>query len=325
MSHREITYTQAINEALREEMQRDERVFIMGEDIAEHGGPFGVTRDLWKEFGKKRVRNTPISEAAIVGAGIGAALCGLRPVVEIMFIDFATLAMDQIVNQAAKLRYMSGGMLKVPIVIRTQGGGGRGNAAQHSQSLEAWFVHIPGLKVIMPSTPYDAKGLLKAAIRDDNPVVFIEHKLLYPVKGPVPEEEYVLPIGVADIKRHGDDVTIVATSRMVLLAMEAAARLQEEGISVEVVDPRTLKPLDIDTIVNSVQRTGRAVVVVEGHRTCGFASELATRIMEKAFDYLDAPIQIVAGKDVPIPYAQNLERAALPQVEDIISAVKSIL
>lgn len=325
MSHREITYAQALNEALREEMQRDEKVFLMGEDIAEHGGPFGVTRDLWKEFGKKRVRNTPISETAIVGAGIGAALCGLRPVVEIMFIDFATLAMDQIVNQAAKLRYMSGGMLKVPIVIRTQGGGGRGNAAQHSQSLEAWFVHIPGLKVIMPSTPYDAKGLLKAAIRDDNPVVFIEHKLLYPVRGPVPEEEYVLPIGVADIKRHGDDVTIVATSRMVLLAMEAAARLQEEGISAEVVDPRTLKPLDIDTIVKSVQRTGRAVVVVEGHRTCGFASELATRIMEKAFDYLDAPIQIVAGKDVPIPYAQNLERAALPQVEDIISAVKSIL
>lgn len=325
MAYREITYAQAINEALREEMQRDERVFIMGEDIAEHGGPFGVTRDLWKEFGKKRVRNTPISEAAIVGAGIGAALCGLRPVVEIMFVDFATLAMDQIVNQAAKLRYMSGGMLKVPLVIRTQGGGGRGNAAQHSQSLEAWFVHIPGLKVIMPSTPYDAKGLLKAAIRDDNPIIFIEHKLLYPVKGIVPEEEYILPIGVADIKRCGDDVTIVATSRMVLLALEAAERLQEEGISIEVVDPRTLKPLDIDTIVNSVQKTGRVVVVVEGHKTCGFASELVTRIMEKAFDYLDAPIQIVAGKDVPIPYAQNLERAALPQIEDIISAVKAIV
>jgi len=325
MAYREIMYAQALNEALREEMRRDERVFVMGEDIAEHGGAFGVTRDLWKEFGKERIRNTPISEAAIVGAGIGAALCGLRPVVEVMFIDFATLAMDQIVNQAAKLRYMSGGMLKVPLVIRTQGGGGRGNAAQHSQSLEAWFVHIPGLKVVMPSTPYDAKGLLKAAIRDDNPVLFIEHKLLYATTGPVPEEEYLLPIGVADVKKQGGDVTVVATSRMVLLALEAAKRLEEEGISVEVVDPRTLKPLDISTIAESVKKTGRVVVVVEGHKTCGFASELAVRIMEEAFDYLDAPIQVVAGKDVPLPYAENLERAVIPQVEDIISAVKSVL
>ncbi len=325
MANREITYVQALREALREEMLRDERVFLMGEDIAEHGGAFGVTRDLWREFGKKRVRNTPISEAAIVGAGIGAALCGLRPVVEVMFIDFATLAVDQIVNQAAKLRYMSGGMLKVPLVIRTQGGAGRGNAAQHSQSLEAWFVHIPGLKVIMPSTPYDAKGLLKAAIRDENPVLFIEHKLLYPTTGLVPEEEYILPIGVADIKRRGDDVTIVATSRMVLLALEAAKQLEGEGISVEIVDPRTLKPLDVKTIAESVKKTGRVVIVVEGHKTCGFASELATRIMEEAFDSLDAPIQIVAGKDVPLPYAENLERAAIPQVEDIISAVRRIL
>lgn len=320
---REITYAQALNEALREEMRRDERVFVMGEDIAEHGGAFGVTKGLLDEFGPKRIRKTPISEAAIAGAAAGAALTGTRPVAEIMFIDFAALAMDQIVNQAAKIRYMTGGQAKVPLVIRTQGGAGRGNAAQHSQSLEAWFIHVPGLWVVMPSTPYDAKGLLKSAIRDDNPIIFIEHKLLYSTTGPVPEEEYTIPLGVADIKRPGNDVTIVATSRMVLLALAAAERLAAEGIEAEVVDPRTLKPLDMEAIVASVKKTHRLVVVSEGCRTGGFASEVAARVMEEAFDYLDAPVQRVATEDVPIPYSKTLELEAIPSEDDIVEAVKA--
>ncbi len=322
---REITYAQALNEALREEMRRDERVFVMGEDIAEHGGAFGVTKGLLDEFGPKRIRKTPISEAAIAGAATGAALTGTRPVAEIMFIDFAALAMDQIANQAAKIRYMTGGQAKVPLVIRTQGGAGRGNAAQHSQSLEAWFIHVPGLWVVMPSTPYDAKGLLKSAIRDDNPIIYIEHKLLYSTTGPVPEEEYTIPLGVADIKRPGNDVTIVATSRMVLLALAAAERLAAEGIEAEVVDPRTLKPLDMKTIVASVKKTHRLVVVSEGCRTGGFASEVAARIMEEAFDYLDAPVQRVATEDVPIPYSKTLELEAIPSEDDIVEAVKAIV
>jgi len=321
---REITYAQALNEALREEMQRDSRVFLIGEDIAEHGGAFGVTRGLLSEFGPRRVRKTPISESAIAGAAAGAAITGTRPVAEIMFIDFTTLAMDQIVNQAAKMRYMFGGKARVPMVLRTQGGAGRGNAAQHSQSLEMWFVHVPGLYVVMPSTPYDAKGLLKSAIRDDNPVVFIEHKLLYSTRGAVPASEYTIPLGVADVKRPGDDVTIVATSRMVLLALSAAEKLATEGIQAEVVDPRTLKPLDMEAIVKSVKKTHRAVVVNEGCRTGGFTSEITARIMDEAFDYLDAPVIRVATEDVPIPYASRLELEAIPSERDIIEAVHSL-
>jgi pyruvate/2-oxoglutarate/acetoin dehydrogenase E1 component len=325
MSGRVITYAKALNEALREEMLQDERVFLMGEDIAAHNGPFRVTEGLFKEFGTKRVRDTPLSEAAIAGAAAGAAVTGLRPVAEIMFIDFSTLATDQIINQAAKMRYMFGGKIRVPVVYRTQGGAGRGNAAQHSQSLEAWYVHIPGLWVVQPSTPYDAKGLLKAAISNDNPIIFIEHKGLYFTKGPVPEEEYTLPLGVADIKRKGDDVTIFATSKMVLVALEAAEELARQGISCEVVDPRTLKPLDMETLLGSVRKTHRLVVVVEACLTGSFASEVAARVGEEGFDELDAPIQRVCAEDVPIPYAGNLEAEATPQTKDVIQAVKRII
>jgi pyruvate/2-oxoglutarate/acetoin dehydrogenase E1 component len=325
MTERIITYAKALNEALREEMLRDERVFVLGEDIAEHNGPFRVTEGLFKEFGARRVRGTPISEAAIAGAAAGAALTGLRPVAEIMFIDFSTLAADQIVNQAAKMRYMFGGKGRVPVVYRTQGGAGRGNAAQHSQSLEAWYVHIPGLWVVQPSTPYDAKGLLKSAIRSDNPVVFIEHKRLYFTKGSVPGAEYTLPLGRADIKRAGKDVTVFATSYMVLLALEAAAQLAADGLECEVIDPRTLKPLDLEAVLASVRKTHRLVVVVEACRTGSYASEVAARVGEEAFDELDAPIQRVGGDDVPIPYAANLEAEAIPQVKDIVAAVRKIV
>jgi pyruvate/2-oxoglutarate/acetoin dehydrogenase E1 component len=325
MAVREISYRDAINEALREEMERDPTVCIFGEDVGRYGGPFQVTRGLYEHFGEWRVRDTPISEEGFTGMAVGAAMTGLRPVVEIMYNDFVTLAMDQIINQAAKARYMFGGKARVPMVIRTQGGAGRGNAAQHSQSLEMWFVHIPGLIVIQPSTPYDAKGLLKSAIRNDNPVIFIEHKLLYVTTGPVPEEEYLVPIGVADIKRAGDDVTIVATSRMVHFALQAAGELEKEGIQAEVIDPRTLKPLDIDTILRSVKKTGRLVVVNEGHLTGGFTAEVAARVQREAFDWLDAPIMQVATEDVPIPYNRQLEWEAMPSVADIINAVKSVV
>jgi pyruvate/2-oxoglutarate/acetoin dehydrogenase E1 component len=325
MPERIITYAKALNEALREEMLRDERVFVMGEDIAAHNGPFRVTEGLLKEFGDRRVRDTPLSEAAIAGAAVGAAVTGLRPVAEIMFIDFSTLSTDQIINQAAKMRYMFGGKARVPVVYRTQGGAGRGNAAQHSQSLESWYVHIPGLWVVQPSTPYDAKGLLKSAIRNDNPIVFVEHKGLYFSKGPVPEGEYTIPLGLADVKREGEDVTIFATSRMVLVALEAAEKLADEGISCQVVDPRTLKPLDMETLLASVRKTHRLVVVVEACLTGSFASEVAARVGEEAFDELDAPIQRVCGKDIPIPYAGNLEAEAIPQVKDVIQAVKKII
>jgi len=322
----ELYYSQAINMALREEMRRDPMVLLLGEDIAEHGGAFGVTRGLWKEFGKERVINTPISEAAIVGAAVGAALAGCRPVAEIMYMDFITLAMDQIVNQAAKMRYMFGGKARLPLVVRTPAGAGRGNAAQHMQSLEAWFVHVPGLKVVMPATPYDAKGLLKTAVRDDNPVIFIEHKLLYATRGEVPEEEYTIPFGQADIKRIGRDVTIVATSRMVLFALAAAATLAtEEGIEAEVIDPRTLVPLDIETIINSVKKTNRAVVVYEACERGGIGAEIAAEIQEKAFDYLDAPILRVANPNVPIPFARNLEALAIPDEDRIITAVRKLV
>jgi pyruvate/2-oxoglutarate/acetoin dehydrogenase E1 component len=306
-------------------MERDPHVFILGEDVGRHGGVFTVTKGLIDQFGGERVRNTPISECAIVGAALGAAVVGCRPVAEIMYVDFMTIAMEMIVNQAAKIRYMFGGKAKVPMVVRTQGGGGRGNAAQHSQSLEAWFVHVPGLKVVMPATPYDAKGLLKSAIRDDNPVIFLENKNLYFRKGPVPEGEYTIPLGVADIKRPGSDVTVVATSRMVGEALAAAEVLAESGIDVEVIDPRTLAPLDMGTIIASVKKTHRAVIVHEACTTCGIGAEIGMRIMEEAFDYLDAPVKRVAAVDVPVPYNRILEDAALPNVEDIIRGVREVL
>lgn len=325
MPMREISFREAINEALHEEMARDPSVCLFGEDIGRYGSPFQITRGLFDRFGEWRVRDTPISEEGFTGLAVGAAMTGLRPVVEIMYIDFITLAMDQIINQAAKARYMFGGKATIPLVIRTQGGAGRGNAAQHSQSLEMWFVHIPGLIVIQPSTPYDAKGLLKSAIRNDNPVIFIENKLMYTLTGPVPEEEYTIPIGKGEIKRAGRHVSVVATSRMVHFALEAAGQLAAEGIEAEVIDPRTLKPLDLETIIASVKKTGRLVVVNEGHRTGGFASEVAARVQEAAFDWLDAPIIPVATEDVPIPYNRQLELEAMPSVQDIIHAVHHVV
>lgn len=325
LSERILTYREALNEALHEEMARDPSVCVLGEDVGRYGGVLQITRGLYEKYGEKRVRDTPISEAGFVGIAVGAAMTGLRPVAEIMYIDFSTLAMDQIVNQAAKARYMFGGKVRVPLVIRTQGGGGRGNAAQHSQSLEMWFVHTPGLIVIQPSTPYDAKGLLKAAIRNDNPVIFIEHKLLYNTRGPVPEEPYLLPIGVAEIKRPGEDVTIVATSRMVHLALEAADVLADKDISAEVIDPRTLKPLDLETIIQSLQKTGRLLVVNEGALTGGFTAEVAARVQRQAFDWLDASIMQVASEDVPLPYNGRLELEAIPKVQDIVQAALDAL
>jgi pyruvate/2-oxoglutarate/acetoin dehydrogenase E1 component len=321
---RQITYVQAINEALREEMKRDENVFMVGEDIAVHGGTVGLSKGLLAEFGDKRVKDTPISESAFVGLGIGAAITGLRPVVELMYIDFTTVAMDQIVNQAAFLRYMTGVMVKVPLVIRTQGGAGTGEAAHHSKSLESWFVHVPGLKVVMPSTPYDAKGLFKSSIRDDNPVLFIDHKMLFFKKGAVPEEEYLIPLGKADVKRQGEDVTIVATSYMVHIALEAATALKQEGISVEVVDPRTLCPLDSETIIESVKKTKRLLIVQEACERAGMAGEILREVIGECFGFLEGPPRVVAGKNVPIPYSQPLEQASVPQKEDVIAAVKEM-
>jgi len=323
--YRQITYAQALVEAMREEMKRDKDVFLLGEDIGIYGGIFGATQELIKEFGPDRVRNTPISEAAIAGAAVGAALLGARPVAEIMYFDFITIAADQIVNHAAKLRYMFEGQVKVPLVIRTQGGGNRSNAAQHSQNLEAWFVHIPGLIVVMPSTAYDVKGLLKTAIRNDNPVIFIEHKLLYSIKGEVPQEEYLIPFGKADIKREGKDISIVATSRMVYKTLTAADMLEKEGISIEVIDPRTLVPLDLETIINSVKKTGRLIIVHEACKRGGIGAEIAQEVTEEIFDCLDAPVKRVAALDVPNPYNANLENIVLPDEDDIISAVKDML
>lgn len=320
---RELTMAQALNEALREEMERDARIFLMGEDIGDYGGIFRVTQGLKSQFGGERVRDTPISEAGFIGAGVGAAMTGRIPVIEIMWIDFTLVAADQIMNQAAKMKYMSGGQLEVPMVIRTQGGGGRGNGAQHSQSLETLFAHIPGLKVVAPSNPYDAKGLLKAAVRERCPVLFVENKMLYTKKGLVPEEEYVLPIGKADIRRAGEDVTLVALSRMVDVAEAAAVVLANEGISAEVVDLRTLAPFDGETVLRSVRKTMRCVIVHEAHRLFGWGGEIAAHIQEHAFDYLDAPVVRVATKDVPIPFNRHLEKATLPQVSDIVNAVTS--
>jgi len=323
---RQLSFTEALNEALRQEMQRDPNVLILGEDIAETGGIFQVTKGLSAEFGTERVRDTPISEATFCGAGIGAALAGLRPVVEVQIFDFVTQMMDMIVNQAAKFRFMNGGTAKVPVVIRGPQGGGIRLAAQHSQSLEAWFAHIPGLVVIAPSTPYDAKGLLAAAIRDDNPVIFLEHKMFYlGVTGPVPEENYLIPIGKADIKRVGTDVTIVATQVMVSKALSAAVQLEREGISVEVIDPRTIRPLDEETILASVRKTHRLLIVHEACQTGGFGAEVSARVMEKAFDWLDAPVMRLASRDTPMPFNDKLETAVIPSQEGIIAAVRTLL
>ena len=321
---REIEYREAINEAIIEEMDKDKKVFLIGEDIGVYAGAFRAYKGLLDKYGPERVVNTPISENTIIGAGVGAALIGMRPVAELMFVDFGALAMDQIVNQAAKIKYMTGDMLNVPLVIRTQGGAGRGVAAQHSQSLEAWFYHTPGLKVVMPATSYDVKGLLKTAIRDNNPVMFIEHKMIYLFKGPVPEEEYTIPFGVADIKREGKDVTIVAYSNMLFKSLEAAEELEKDGISCEVIDPRTLVPLDIDAIINSVQKTNRLVLVTEACRRGSVASDISSIVTEKAFDSLDSPVKIVAGLNTPIPYNSTLEQASIPHTSDIVKAVREL-
>lgn len=321
-----MTYAEAIRDALRLEMRRDERVYILGEDVGIYGGAFGVTRGLIDEFGEERVRDTPISEAVIAGAATGSAMTGMRPVAEIMFMDFTTISIDQLVNQAAKIRYMFGGHATVPMVIRTPAGSGTGAAAQHSQSLEALFAHIPGLKVVAPSTPADAKGLLIASIRDDNPVIFVENKLLYKMKGDVPDGEHVVPLGVADIKRSGDDVTIVATSLHVIKALEAAGILADDGIDAEVIDPRTLAPMDDETIEQSVMKTGRLIIVHEAPLQCGIGAEIAARIAGgRAFDYLDAPIVRLGGAYAPIPYNPELEKAAVPQVNDIVAAARGLM
>jgi len=322
-----LSYQEAIREALREEMRRDPSVFLLGLDIGKHGGAFGVTRTLWEEFGPERVRDTPVSENTIAGAATGAALVGMRPVAEIMFVDFAGLAMDQIATLAAKLRYMTGGQCKVPMVIRMAqgGGGGKSTAAQHSQSLEVWFAHIPGLKVVLPSTPYDAKGLMKAAIRDDNPVIFLEQKALYAFKGLVPDEDYVLPLSRCDVKRRGTDVTVVASGYMVWHAMVAAETLASEGISVEVVDVRTVAPLDEETIGASARKTGRVVVVAEACRDYGPANEWGMVVMERAWDQLKAPVVRVTGLHTPIPLANSIEASVWPKSDSIIAAIRQVV
>ncbi len=323
---RMIAMREALNEALAEEMRRDSRVFLMGEEVGFYQGAFKVSKGLLKEFGPMRVVDTPITEAAFTGVGIGAAMVGLRPVIEMMTFNFAILALDQIVNNAAKIRYMSAGQLSVPIVVRGPGGAASRLAAQHSQTLDIYYAHVPGLKVILPATPYDAKGLLKSAIRDENPVIFIENQTIYGQKGEVPEEEYTIPIGKGDVKRTGKDVTLIAWSRVLLTVLSAADRLeQEEGISAEVIDPRTIRPLDMETILTSVRKTRRAVIVEEAWNFGGVGSEIAYRIQHEGFDHLDAPIEKLTAEDVPIPYAKNLERAALPDEEKIIRAAKKVL
>ena len=324
-SIREISYADAIAEALREEMKRDEKVFLMGEDVGLYGGAYGASRGLFEEFGQWRVIDTPISEATIGGAAVGAAMAGMRPVAEIMYVDFTPLAMDQVANQGAKNRYMFGGKTSVPMVIRTEGGAGRAIAAHHSQSLEALWTHFPGIYVVMPSTPYDVKGLLKAAIRDNNPVMFIEHKMLYKNKGRVPVEDYVIPLGIADIKRTGKDVTLVTYSRQVLNALDAAEALAREGIDVEVIDLRCLKPLDINTIINSIKKTGRFVGVTEAYENTSFINEVMAQVNDNAFDYLDAPMVRVAAANVPVPRAEVLEDLAIPNVNRIIEACRKVV
>jgi acetoin:2,6-dichlorophenolindophenol oxidoreductase subunit beta len=318
----EITYREAVRDALAGAMRKDDDVFIMGEDIAEMGGSMGVTQGLLDEFGPERVRNTPISEMAIVGAGIGAAMAGMRPVVEIMYEDFLTLSLEQIVNQAAKHRYMSGGQVKVPITIRTQGGAGWSPGAQHAQQLEAWLVHVPGLKVVYPSTPEDVRGLLWTSIYDDNPVIFFEHRLLYPVKGDVPAKLEPIPLGKARTLREGTDVTVIATGPLVHRSLDAATQAAEEGISVEVIDPRTLQPLDEDALVASVQKTNRVVVAHEAVTRMGFGAEVAAVLQYKAFDYLDAPIERVGAKFAPLAFAPVMEQFLIPHAADVLAAIK---
>lgn len=322
----EITYLEAIRQAMWQEMKRDDRVFLIGEDIGRYGGAFGVSHGMLDEFGPERIIETPISEPSIIGAAVGAAVVDMRPIVEIMFMDFTLMTLDQIANQAGKMHYMFGGKANVPMVVRMPGGSGTGAAAQHSQSLETLLMHLPGLKVAVPSTPYDAKGLLISAIRDPNPVCFVEHKLLYKTKGEVPEEQYTIPFGVADIKRQGKDLTIVSSGIMVHKSLAVANRLAEEGMDVEIVDVRTLKPLDKDTIINSVAKTGKLLVVHEAVETAGWAGEIMAVVSgSRAFDYLDAPMRRLTGKDVPIPYNRQLERAAVPQEEDIEREIRAIL
>jgi pyruvate/2-oxoglutarate/acetoin dehydrogenase E1 component len=320
-----LSYRDALNQAMREEMRRDDKVFLIGEEVGYYQGAFKVSKGFVEEFGPTRVLDTPITEAGFTGLAIGAAMAGLHPIVELMTFNFGILAMDQIVNNAAKIRYMSGGQLSVPIVIRGPGSAAHQLGAQHSQSLESWFAHVPGLKVIVPATPHDAKGLLKSAIRDPNPVIFIEAQLLYGTKGEVSDGDYIVPIGRADVKREGRDVTVVAYSKMLLLALEAAEELARQGIDVEVVDPRTLKPLDVDTIVMSVKKTGRLVVVEEGWRFAGMGAQIAESLYSTAFDYLDAPIVRVTGEDVPIPYTRSLEDLAIPDRSRIVHAVTTLV
>lgn len=321
----EMNFAQALNAALREEMQRDPSVVLLGEDVAVHGGVFTVSKGLLSEFGPERVRDTPISEAAFIGLAAGAAATGMRPVVEIMYMDFMLVGADSVINQAAKMRYMTGGQVQVPMVIRTQQGGGRGNGAQHSQSLDALFAHVPGLKVVMPSSPYDAKGLLKSAIRDNNPVMFIEHKLLYFTQGEVPDTEYTLPLGKAKVKREGSDVTVVGLSRSMQLALEAAEKLATEGISVEVIDPRTVRPFDFETILSSVRKTHRLVLVHEAVQFGSVISEIAATVQEQAFDSLDGPVKRVGGADSPLAYSLPLEQAQLPTTDQVMLAVRSLM
>lgn len=320
-----MSLAQAVNDAISLEMERDPNVIILGEDIGAPGGPLGVTAGLFQTFGKKRVIDTPITESGFLGAAVGAATCGLRPIVEIMFIDFIGVAMDQLFNQAAKMRYMFGGKVKIPMVMRASCGAGLQAAAQHSQCLEAWFMHIPGVKVAMPSTPYDAKGLLISAIRDNNPVVFLEHKAIYGVEGEVPVEAYAIPLGQADIKREGTDVTIVATAMMVSRALSAAQKLSADGINAEIIDPRSLSPLDEETILESVRKTHRLLIVHEEVRFAGSGAEIAAMVAEKAFDYLDAPIQRIAAPFCPVPFSGVLEEEYIPSEEKIIAAVRNII
>jgi pyruvate dehydrogenase E1 component beta subunit len=320
-----ITMREALNQALREEMLRDQDVFLMGEEVAEYQGAYKVTKGLLEALGPKRVIDTPITELGFAGLGVGAAMAGLRPIIEFMTFNFSILATDQIINSAAKMLYMSGGQFKIPIVFRGPGGSAFQVSSQHSQALESWFSYFPGLKVVMPSTPADAKGLLKTAIRDDDPVIFIEQERMYGNKGEVPEDpEFTIPLGLADIKREGTDATIVARSLMVPIALKAAEQLEKEGVSCEVIDPRTIRPLDIDTIVESVKKTNRVVVAEESHPFCGVAAEISMEIMERAFDYLDAPVKRVSGVDVPMPYAKNLEQLAIPGVDQLVAAVREV-
>ncbi|HYN26441.1 MAG TPA: pyruvate dehydrogenase complex E1 component subunit beta [Pyrinomonadaceae bacterium] len=320
-----ITMREALNQALREEMLRDPDVFLMGEEVAEYQGAYKVTKGLLEELGPKRVVDTPITELGFAGLGVGAAMVGLRPIIEFMTFNFSILATDQIINSAAKMLYMSGGQFKIPIVFRGPGGSAFQVSSQHSQALESWFAYFPGLKVVMPSTPADAKGLLKTSIRDDDPVIFIEQERMYGHKGEVPEDpEFTIPLGLADVKREGTDATIVARSLMVPVALKAAEQLEKQGISCEVIDPRTIRPLDIDTIVESVKKTNRVVVAEESHPFCGVAAEISMEIMDRAFDYLDAPVKRVSGADVPMPYAKNLEELAIPGVDQLVAAVHEV-